>query len=313
MILAAEATTLQFSESSLYVLNAIIALMMLGVSLSLRVEDFSRIVREPKAPIAGMIAQFLLLPSLTGIATIVFDIRAELALGMMLVAACPGGSMSNIMTWLSRGNVAASISMTAVSSLAAPILTPLNFAFWARTNPNTRALLEEINIDSGELLLQILLVLALPIVVGMYLGTKHPRLVAATDKPLRYISLGIFVALLAIAFSNNARLFLENVDTIFLLVIAHNGGALLIGWLLARIMRLNQADTRAVTLESGLQNSGLGLLIMFTFMPHASEAMLIAAFWGVWHLVSGIIISSWWARTPITDGSQPTALDEHAA
>lgn len=303
--LLASSAQLNFDAKSLLILNVIIALMMFGVSLSLRVEDFQRIIREPKAPAAGMIAQFLLLPALTCLVTVVFNIRPELALGMMLIAACPGGSLSNIMTWVARGNLAASISMTAASSLAATVLTPLNFTFWANVNPATRAILRDIDISAGSLLLQILLVLGLPIVLGMVIGARSPKLVAKTDKPLRWLSLGVFVVFLGIAFSNNAQLFIEKIDTFFLLVVGHNAMALVAGWLIARAMKLNQAETRAVTLESGLQNSGLGLVIIFTFMPEASEMMLIAAFWGVWHLVSGIAVSSYWARKPITDGSEP--------
>lgn len=309
MIAAIEATEkLNFSESSLLTLNIIIALMMFGVSLSLRKEDFTRIIKEPKAPVAGMITQFLLLPALTCLGTIVFNIDAELALGMILVAACPGGSLSNIMTWVARGNLAASISMTAVSSLGAVILTPLNFAFYANLNPNTRAILQDIDISATSLLIQIVLVLGIPIVLGMLVGSRSQKLVAATDKPLRYLSLAVFVLFLAIAFKNNAELFIRNFNLFFWLVVCHNAMALSVGWLTARAMRLDQADTRAVTLESGLQNSGLGLVIIFTFMPHANGMMLIAAFWGVWHLVSGISLSSYWARKPITDGSEPERI-----
>ncbi|HBT06621.1 MAG TPA: bile acid:sodium symporter, partial [Alcanivorax sp.] len=121
---------IDFSTGSLVILNVILALMMFGVSLSLRGEDFRRVLRMPEAPAAGLLAQFVLLPALTCVITWFLDVEPELALGMILVASCPGGTFSNIMTWLARANVAVSVSMTAVSSLAATVLTPLNFALY---------------------------------------------------------------------------------------------------------------------------------------------------------------------------------------
>src|SRR5690606_7167792 len=129
---------LQFDAASMVLLNIIMACMMFGVSLSLRLEDFRRIALSPVAPAVGMIAQFLLLPAATCLVTWLLRIDAELALGMILVAACPGGSFSNVMTWMARVNLAVSVSMTAVSSLAATVMTPLNFALYGWLNPYTR-------------------------------------------------------------------------------------------------------------------------------------------------------------------------------
>lgn len=313
MLALIDPTDLDFDAKSLVLLNAIIALMMFGVSLTLRTEDFARVVREPRAPAAGMIGQFLLLPSLTWALTMALPIKPEFALGMLLVAACPGGSMSNIMTWLARGNLAASISMTAISSLAAVVMTPLNFAFWANMNPGTRAFLREIDIQAVDILLQVLLVLGVPILLGMFIGARFPEFAARTDKPMRWISLAVFIGFLTLAFARNAALFVEHLSSFFGLVVLHNAIALTVGWLIARAARLNQADTRAVTLETGLQNSGLGLVIIFTTMPTVGGAILITAFWGVWHLVSGLALSSYWARKPITDGSDPRAITPGAA
>jgi len=183
-----------FDPASLIVLNVILALMMFGVSLTLRFEDFKRFVLAPVAPIAGLFAQFLLLPLATCLFTWALNIEPELALGMILVASCPGGSFSNIMTWLGRGNVAVSVSMTAVSSLAATVLTPLNFAFYGWLNPHTREYLTQITLEPSRILLLVLLVLAVPLVLGMLTGRKFPKLVARSEKPLRIISLLVFLA-----------------------------------------------------------------------------------------------------------------------
>ncbi len=287
-----------FEPSSLILLNLILALMMFGVSLNLRLEDFKQVILAPIAPLVGLFAQFLLLPSMTCLFTWAFNIDPELALGMILVASCPGGSFSNIMTWLARGNVAVSVSMTAVSSLTATVLTPLNFAFYGWLNPHTREYLTQITIEPSSILILVLLVLALPLILGMLAGRKLPNLVVRIQKPLRILSLLILMLFVAIALSNNFDLFLEQFNSFFWLVVAHNLMALSLGYSMSLLFKLPVADRRAVTLEVGIQNSGLGLVILFTFFPQAGGMMLITAFWGVWHLVSGLTLSQIWARTP---------------
>ena len=287
-----------FEPRSLILLNLILALMMFGVSLSLRLEDFKRVVLSPIAPIAGLFAQFFLLPLATCLFTWALNIDPELALGMILVASCPGGSFSNIMTWLARGNVAVSVSMTAVSSLAAAILTPVNFAFYGWLNPHTREYLTKITIEPSSILILVLLVLALPLVLGMVTGRRLPDLVVRIQKPLRIFSLLVLMAFVAIAFSSNFALFLERFHSFFWLVVGHNLLALSLGYGMGLMLKLPVADRRAVTLEVGIQNSGLGLVILFTFFPEAGGMMLITAFWGVWHLVSGLTLSQIWARIP---------------
>ncbi|MBF4489278.1 bile acid:sodium symporter family protein [Psychrobacter sp. N25K4-3-2] len=287
-----------FDPASLIMLNVIMALMMFGVSLTLRLEDFKRIILAPIAPIAGLFAQFFLLPLATCLFTWALNVDPDLALGMILVASCPGGSFSNIMTWLARGNVAVSVSMTAVSSLVATVLTPLNFAFYGWLNPHTRQYLTQITLEPSSILLLVLLVLAVPLVIGMLTGRKFPKLVARSEKPLRIVSLLVFLAFVAIAFSNNFDLFIERFNSFFWLVVAHNLLALSLGYGMGKALKLPVADRRAVTMEVGIQNSGLGLVILFTFFPQAGGMMLITAFWGVWHLVSGLTLSQIWARRP---------------
>lgn len=295
--------TVQFDPASLITLNVILALMMFGVSLNLRPADFQRVLTIPRAPVAGLIAQFLLLPLGTCLFTWFFRIDPDLALGMILVASCPGGSFSNIMTWLGKGSVAVSVSMTAVSSLAATVMTPFNFALYGWLNPHTRAYLQEIAIEPGNILLLVLLVLAVPLILGMVTGGRFPKLAVRSERPLRFVSLLIFLAFVAIAFLNNVELFMARFHTFFWLVVGHNLLALGLGYAMARLMKLSVPDRRAVTMEVGIQNSGLGLVILFTFFPDAGGMMLITAFWGVWHLVSGLTLSQIWARRPV---SHPT-------
>lgn len=295
--------TIEFNPESLIALNVMIAIMMFGVSLELRASDFKRIVLNPKAPMIGMFCQFLLLPAVTCLVTIALDIDPMLSLGMLLVASCPGGTFSNIMTWMAKGNVAVSVSMTGVSSIAASVMTPFNFALYAFLNPNTRPLLTEISMDPVGLLLLVLLVLGVPLALGMFAGPRFPNLSKKIESPLKIFAMILMMALAGIAFAKNTKQFLEYFDLFFWLVVAHNAIAITIGYLGAMAAKLPIADRRAIALEVGIQNGALALVIIFTFFPQASGMLLIAAFWGVWHLVSGLVLSFIWSRMPIKDGS----------
>lgn len=290
------AVNLEFSPSAMIALNVIIALMMFGVSLELRADDFKRILRTPKAPLIGLFVQFVLLPASTCLLTSLLPIDPSLALGMILVATCPSGTFSNIMTWLGRGNVAVSASVTAVSSISAGIFTPLNFALYAGLNPNTRALLTEISVDPLELLAMVVLVLVLPMVAGMLLGKRRPQLAQKLEKPLRNFSLLVMLAFVGGAFAKNFEQFTEHFHLFFWLVVTLNAMALLLGYLCARLWRLAEADVRAVTLETGIHNSALGMALIFTFFPQAGGMLLIAAFWGCWQLLAGLLLALYWAR-----------------
>lgn len=292
---------LTFSPQSLLVLNGILACMMFGVSMNLRGEDFARVLRQPRAPLAGLAAQFLLLPLATCLVTWWLAITPPLALGMILVASCPGGTFSNIMTWLGRASVPVSVSMTAVSSLAAIVMTPVNFALYGALNPHTRPLLREIALEPLDMLALVGLVLALPMLLGMAFGRRHRPLALRAENPMRLVALAVFLGFVAIAFARNYALFLEYADRIAALVIGHNLGALALGALAGRLMRLPQHERRAVTMEVGIQNSALGLSILFTFFPQAGGMMLIAGFWGVWHLISGLTLALYWSahREPV--------------
>ncbi len=296
-----DALPLKFDPSGLVLLNAIIALMMFGVSLELRVADFRRVAAKPAGAMAGLAAQAVLTPAATCLFTWMFDVEPSLALGMMLVAACPSGALSNILTWRARGTVALSVSLTAVSSLAATVLTPFNFALYGWLNPNTRALLQEIRIPVGGILAQVALVLALPMLLGMLVGVRAPRVRARVERPLRTVSFLVLIAFIVLAFVENRALFVERFGDFFWLVVGQNAMALGIGLLVARAAGLGEADRRAVTIEVGIHNSGLGLAILFTFFPAAGSMMLITAFWGVWHLVSGLALTGWWGRRPPID------------
>ena len=292
-----ESVPISFSTENLIVLNGILAGMIFGVSMGLKGEDLLRVIRKPKAPVAGLIAQFLLLPAATGLLTWWFKVEPELALGMILIASCPGGTFSNIMTWIGRASVPVSISMTAVSSLAAIVMTPLNFALYGYLNPLTRPLLQDISLDPLNILTLVALVLVIPMLLGMAVGKRHPQWAERAEKPMRAVTLMVFVVFVAIAFINNQQAAAEYADEILIFVALQNVGALLLGDLASRAARLPQSERRAVTMEVGIQNSALGLSIIFTFFPSAGGMMLIAGFWSFWHLLVGLLLALYWSKT----------------
>jgi BASS family bile acid:Na+ symporter len=294
---------INFDPDSFFLLNLLLALMMFGASLSVKWSDFKLMLSAPRAPLIGLSCQFVLLPLITFLLTRVLVVDPSIALGMILVASCPGGSFSNIMTWLARGHLATSVSMTGISTFAALFLTPLNFAFYASLSPDTSAILADIAVEPAEVMRLILMVLVLPLIAGIVAGQHFPELARKMDRPFRWLSLLLFLAFVAIAFSANGDLFLQYAQYFVGLVVLHNGIALMIGYLASLLTRLDYEQTKAVTLEVGIQNSGLGLIIVFNFYPELGGMMIITAFWGVWHLVSGLALSLFWSRRSLSPES----------
>ncbi len=180
-----DAIQLAFEPGRLLALNVILALLMFGVALDLRIEDFRAVLRSPKVPLVGIATQLLLLPPATFLLVQIIDPIPSVKLGMMLVAACPGGNVSNFLVWMARGNTALSVSMTAVTSSAAVFTTPFNLAFWASMDPDTRALLADVAVDAGDMFITIFLLLGVPLVAGMLFRTHYPALSARIQRPLR--------------------------------------------------------------------------------------------------------------------------------
>ncbi|MCB9780142.1 MAG: bile acid:sodium symporter family protein [Alphaproteobacteria bacterium] len=289
-----DALQLAFSERSLTVLNGILGLIMFGVALDMKLSDFSALARAPLAPVVGLVCQFLLLPALTFVLAVNVAPTPSMALGMMLVAACPGGNVSNFFTSVAGGRVAVSVGMTAVSSLAAFVMTPLNLQLWGTRSDWTAPLVADFDLDPLKLGLQLMLLLVVPITIGMGVNHRLPTVAAKLRKPFKVGSLLFFVAFIAIAFAGNFDAFLVAIGTVFVPVALMNAMALLLGWSGARLVGLPSADRRAVAIEVGIQNSGLGLIIIFTFFGGLGGMAVVAAWWGIWHLVSGLCMAGAW-------------------
>lgn len=288
--------TLNFSAANLFYLNLSLGFIMFGVAINLRVSDFLMVLRMPKSILAGVLSQFLILPTLTFLLILLLQPRASFALGMMLVAACPGGNISNFMSSMARGNTALSVSLTAVSSSLAIIMTPLNLTFWASLYAPTAEILTEVSLDSWELLKTIGLLLLIPIVLGMLLRKYKSVLADRLHPVMHYSSIAIFAFIVLLAFRANFDLFLAYIHYVILLVLVHNAVALITGYQIGRLFRLKKADRRSIAIETGIQNSGLGLILIFSFFDGLGGMAIVAAWWGIWHILSGLSLSYFWSR-----------------
>lgn len=288
---------LNFSPGSLQLLNAILAIVMFSIALDLRLSDFGRLIKSPKPMLTGIAAQFLLLPALTFLLVLALEPRPSIALGLILVAACPGGNISNFITHRAGGNAALSVSMTGVATLGAILLTPLNIGFWGSLYPPTREILRATVIDPVSVAITVGLMLVLPLCLGVLINSRLPDLAARIRKPLQWLSMAIFVAFIVLALAANWGFFLNYVAAVALLVFLHNGLALGAGYGAARLAGLSEYDRRAVTIETCIQNSGLGLILIFGFFHGLGGMAVVAAFWGIWHAISGIALAAIWSRT----------------
>ncbi|WP_050604740.1 bile acid:sodium symporter family protein [Ruegeria sp. 6PALISEP08] len=289
--------TLNFSPASLTLLNAILAIVMFSIAIDLTPREFDRLRRAPKPVIVGLLSQFVVLPALTFALVWVTEPRASIALGLILVAACPGGNISNFITHRAGGNAALSVSMTAFATIGAIFMTPFNIALWGGLYPPTRAILQQIQIDPVQIAILVGLMLILPLVLGITLNQRRPALTARLRGPLQYLSMGIFAAFILLALAANWGFFLSFAGAVAGLVVLHNALALGGGWVVATLTRLSPFDRRAITIETGIQNSGLGLVLIFAFFHGLGGMAVVAAFWGIWHAISGIALASVMART----------------
>ncbi|MBU2055599.1 MAG: bile acid:sodium symporter family protein [Proteobacteria bacterium] len=304
-IAAIDQVRLNFSPQGLLVINAAIGLMMLGVALEMKFADFRRILVAPKAPLIGLMAQFVLLPAFTFALTLIMQLPPSISLGMILVAACPGGNLSNIITYLARGNCAISVSMTAVSTVAAIVMTPLNLSLWGSLNPDTASILREVSLSPLDVFVTVFVILGIPLIVGLLISRSFPALADRIRRPFKIFSLIFFIGIVAAALAVNWQHFLNYVGLVLFAVLIHNGMALNIGYWSGRLFRLAEADVRAVSIEVGIQNSGLGLVLVFNFFGGLGGMAILVAWWGIWHIISGLTAAYLFSRRPLPAEPRP--------
>ncbi len=290
-------------------LNIVLAFVMFGVALGIKPATFVDIVKNPKSIITGIVCQLVLLPALTLLLTMVFGhwISPMIALGMILVSSCPGGNISNFITSLSRGNSELSVSLTAFNTAACVITTPLNFAFWGKMYLNFAGkhgigTLPELQIPLGEIFQSIFIIMGIPLVLGILCGQYLPKVAKVLKKPLQYLSIAVFIAMVVIIFTGNLDVFMACIKYIFLIVLMHNLLALGIGFGTSTLLKLPYKDRRTLTIETGIQNSGLGLILLLNpnIFPDTGAwannggMLVITAWWGVWHIISGLTLAFTW-------------------
>lgn len=290
---------LNFSPTSLLVLNVILGIVMFGVALDLKIEDFQRLLRAPVAFLAGFGSQFIFLPAATFLLVLAIKPQASVALGLIMVAACPGGNISNFFTHRAEGSTALSVSMTAVATMIAVIMTPFNVAFWGSLYEPSAALVRQTSVDPLQMAMTVAVLLVVPLIIGMTVNAKFESLAARLRKPMRITSMLIFAAFVIGALAANWQHFIDYVGAVFLIVLIHNAVALAGGYGIAYASGLHERDRRAISIETGIQNSGLGLILIFNFFDGLGGMAIIAAWWGVWHILSGFAISAFYKSRQI--------------
>lgn len=290
---------LNFNPATLTLLNVLIGMIMFGVALDIRVQDFKRILTDPRGPLVGLSAQFLFLPAMTFVLVLIIEPLPSIALGMMMVAACPGGNFSNFLAHHAGANAALSVSMTAISTALAVVMTPANLSFWGGLNPSTAAILREVDLDPFALFKTILIILGLPLAAGMLVAGKKPVVAARLRRPMKVFSLSAFGLFIIGALIGNWEHFLQNVGYVAFAVALHNGLGLALGYWSGRLLGCHRYDARAISIEVGIQNSALALVLIFGFFDGLGGMAIIAAWWGVWHLISGLTVATYWSKHPV--------------
>ena len=283
-------------------INIILALVMYGVALGIKPAIFVEVFKKPKSVLLGILCQLVLLPAFTCLLAIALTgwISPMMGLGMILVASCPGGNISNFMSSLAKANVELSVSLTAISTALAVVLTPFNFWAWGSIYLHSAAVSAEIPtlvIPLWDVFKTIFILLGIPLVLGILTSHYLPKVAAALKKPLQWLSIVIFIAMVVLSFGSNIDAFLKCIRYIFLVVLIHNALALGIGFGMASAFRVPFRDRRTLTIETGIQNSGLGLALMlgtslFAGFPPHGGMLVITAWWGIWHIISGLTVAT---------------------
>lgn len=301
--------TINFGEGGIMIVNIILAFIMFGVALGIKPQTFKDIIKKPKSVIIGVLLQWIALPAITFFVALALSpyITPMIALGMILVASCPGGNISNFMSSLSKGNIELSVSLTAITTALSPIITPINFFFWGSLYNQIISLKQGIPmlvIPFTPMLEQILLLLGLPILLGLLFAHYLPSTKKKIIKPSQVISILLFIGMVIVSFAQNFQIIIDNIYYVFFIVVLHNGAALATGYFGGKLSKLPQNDVRTLTVEIGIQNSGLGLVLLFNpaiFPPeiwhgHYGGMLFIAAWWGIWHIISGLSVAYYFRR-----------------
>lgn len=294
---------LSFNPQTLTLLNTVLGLVMFGVALELKVDDFRAALKTPKALALGLFGHHILFPAMTYVLVWLLNPIPSIALGMILVSSCPAGHISNFLVHYAKGNTALSVSVSALSTAVALVMTPLNFAFWGNLSPVTSGLMKQVAMSPWEMLEVIVLLLGVPLVLGMWVARRYPAVAQRIQKPMKILSLLVLVGFIVGALAANFKHFLAYIQFVLLVVFIHNLLALVTGYSLATAVGLPERDRRAITFEMGIQNSGLGLILIFNFFNGLGGMAIVTAWWGIWHIVAGMTLATYW-KNRVPDGAK---------
>ena len=296
-----DAINIHFSQDNLRVLNICLALIMFSIALDIRREDFESLWKNPKPALIGMIAQLILLPIGTVALVFIFNPPPSVALGMVAISACPGGNNSNYSTHLAKGNTALAITTTSISVIVCIVTMPLYIWLGAKVIPNISNLQREVSLDPFEMIKIVGLLILTPLVMGMLVRQKFPNLTAKIQKPFKTLSLILFFGLIIGALLANIKNIKEYVGQVFLIVAVLNALALFGGYYFAKINDLSEADRRAITFETGIHNVTLALIVIFNFFDGLGGMALVAAWYGIWDLMTGFALAIYWGKKGIKE------------
>ncbi len=280
-------------------ITILLGIVMFGMGLTLKPVDFKIVFTSPLPVIIGVLAQFLVMPfAAFGIAYIL-QLPPELAAGLVLLGCVPGGTASNVMVYLAKGNLALSVAMTSLSTLMAPIMTPLLLLLlagqWLPVNP-------------VNMFISIVQVIILPITLGILVQRFFPKAVAKSITVVPLISVAAILIIVSAVTAANAQNVISSGFVVFLAVFLHNGFGLVLGYMTAMAMGLSETDRRAISLEVGMQNSGLGVALA---TAHFSPLAALPSVWGaIWHNISGPILATLWSKKP---AAPKTSKDDELA
>ena len=276
-----------FSHVKPTVINPLLGIIMFGMGLTLRWEDFRVVFARPKEVICGCLAQFTVMPLLAFLLAKLFQLDDALTVGVVLVGCCPGGTASNVITYLAKGDLALSVGMTSVSTLLAPLLTPL--LVWLLAG-------KTVDVDVAGMLLSILWVVILPIVAGIVVKRLWPRQTSEATAYLPALSSLAICTIVLIVIAANATKLMSGGLVIVAVVMLHNIMGLALGWCVASMLRLSAPKRRAVSIEVGMQNSGLASSLATLHFAAYPMATIPGAIFSVWHNISGALVARLFAR-----------------
>lgn len=299
-LLQLDTLDISFNRAGASLLNIFLAIIMYGVALGIKPRFFKGIFEKPNSLLIGLFCQWLLLPLATYLLVVTCKsfIPPMMAMGLILVASCPGGIVSNFMASYAKGNSELSILMSTITTLAAPIFTPINFAIWGGLyvkylNKHAESALQTLQIPLTQIFITVVLIIALPLLLGVITIKYAPSLAKILKIVMRYVSVALFIAIVTVIYFNNSELFARYIKYVFVIVLVHNFLASGLGFIAGTVGRMPVKDRRSVTLEVGIQNSGLGLLLLINtnIFPEALSnggMVFVTAWWGVWHIISGL-------------------------